>query len=111
MTLSKGEYKITTSVSRGSYESGLHLCSYVTLKGQGTQCVIKSTLTTSGKHIISTPSLAKNIRIFDLQIKSDSLPSGAAIFSQSGVSDMMIQRIKIDRGTCWGILLNQARDV
>jgi len=108
--LSKGEYKITTSVSRGSYESGLHLCSYVSLKGQGWQCVIKSTLTTSGKHIISTPSLATNITIKDLQIKSDSLPSGAAIFSQSGVSNMYINRIKIDRGTCWGVLLNQSNN-
>ena len=108
--LSKGEYKITTSVSRGSYESGLHLCSYVSLQGQGWQCVIKSTLTTAGKHIISTPSLATNIKILDLQIKSDSLPSGAAIFSQSGVSNVFINRIKIDRGTCWGILLNQSHD-
>lgn len=106
--ISKGQYDITTSVSRGSYESGLHLCSNVKLIGQGFESIIKSTLTTSGKHIISFPSLASNIRIADLQIKSDSLPSGAAIFSQSGVSNVIVQRIKIDRGTCWGILLNQS---
>lgn len=108
--IAKGEYNITTSVSRGSYESGLHLCSNVKLIGQGFESVIKSTLTTSGKHIISFPSLATNIRISDLQIKSDSLPSGAAIFSQSGVSYVFINRIKIDRGTCWGVLLNQSNN-
>lgn len=108
--IAKGEYNITTSVSRGSYESGLHLCSNVKLIGQGFESVIKSTLTTSGKHIISFPSLATNIRISDLQIKSDSLPSGAAIFSQSGVSYVFIDRIKIDRGTCWGVLLNQSNN-
>lgn len=108
--IAKGEYNITTSVSRGSYESGLHLCSNVKLIGQGFESVIKSTLTTAGKHIISFPSLATNIRISDLQIKSDSLPSGAAIFSQSGVSNVFINRIKIDRGTCWGVLLNQSNN-
>ncbi len=108
--IAKGEYNVTTSVSRGSYESGLHLCSNVKLIGQGFESVIKSTLTTSGKHIISFPSLATNIRISDLQIKSDSLPSGAAIFSQSGVSNVFINRIKIDRGTCWGVLLNQSNN-
>ncbi|MEP7197276.1 MAG: hypothetical protein ABI851_12210 [Saprospiraceae bacterium] len=107
--LNKGEYRVTTSASRGTYNSGLHMCSNVILMGIGASSVIKSTLTTSGQHIISLPVFGTNMKLMDFKIKSDSLPSGAAIFATSGgVSNVTIDRVIIDRGSDWGILLKES---
>jgi len=103
--LAKGEYRLKSSASRGIYQSSLHVCSNVTLMGQGFQCIIKTTLTTSGTHVISLQHAGSNIVLKDFQIKSDSSYATAAIFSEFGVTNLTISRVKIDRGTCWGINL------
>ena len=106
--INKGEFRVTTTASRGTYNSGLHLCSNVILMGTGFQSVIKSTITTSGQHIISLPHAGSNVKIMDLQIKSDSLPSGAAVFESAGITNFTMDRVKIDRGTSWGVLLKES---
>jgi parallel beta-helix repeat protein len=103
--LAKGEYRLKSSASRGSYQSSLHVCSNVTLMGQGFQCVLKTTLTTSGTHVISLQHAGNNIKLKDFQIKSDSSYATAGIIALYGVNNLLISRIKIDRGTCWGIEL------
>ena len=106
--LRKGEYRITTSASRGTYNSGIHLCSNVYLMGTGYGSVIYSKLTSSGQHVVSLPHSGTNVVIKDIQIKADSVDSGAAIFGYFGMTNLEIEHVKIDRGMCWGVLIKEA---
>jgi len=106
--LRKGEYRITTSASRGTYNSGIHLCSNVYLMGTGYGSVIYSKLTSSGQHVVSLPHSGTNVVIKDIQIKADSVDSGAAIFGYYGMTNLEIEHVKIDRGMCWGVLIKEA---
>lgn len=106
--IGKGEYKITTAVTRGAYVSGIHLCSNVMLMGTGFGSVLKSTLTTAGYVVVSLPHSGSNVKIANLQIKADSLPSGAAIYAGLGITNLTIENIKIDRGTSYGIWLKES---
>ncbi|NOT37922.1 MAG: hypothetical protein HOP11_11140, partial [Saprospiraceae bacterium] len=107
--LNKGEFRVTTTASRGSYASGLHVCSNVTLRGTGQQSIIRSTITTAGQHVISLAHSSVNIKLIDFQIKPDSLPSGASVFASIGTTNFTMQRVKIDRGSCWGVLLKESK--
>lgn len=107
--LAKGEYTISSTAARtGSYNSGLHLCSNVTLMGQGWNSILRSTISTSGQHVLSMANGSANIKVVDLQIDPDSLNNGAAIYVHDGTFNLTIERVKIDRGTFWGIYIREA---